>query len=113
MFRSKDEMTRYYYYKAMSCNLYGGENLMSLADNEIINFLDRHNIRVVLNLAGNPYQLRRDIEVKYVEIKGMPEKKKIDCCIRIIEEAMRADKSVLVHCDRGIDRTGCVIGSYL
>ena len=104
----------YYYYKVPEYNLYGGEHLLTILNKDINDFLDRHGIKVVLNLAREQYQLKNGIEIKTVYLEGTRfERSQIDCCIAIISESLRQNKPILVHCSRGIDRTGCIIGSYL
>jgi hypothetical protein len=53
------------------------------------------------------------VSQRHIPIGDSPTRDQIAEAVRIVAERLDAGNSVWVHCQRGIDRTACVIGSYL
>jgi len=56
-----------------------------------------------------------DTEVKrhHIPIQMIPNKEQAEKAILIIENALKNNQDIAIHCTKGIDRTGCIIGCFL
>ncbi len=60
-------------------------------------------------------QLETSVQHLRVPIKdlGIPTASEMDGILRVIDESVRDDKPIYVHCVGGIGRTGTVVGCYM
>ena len=89
-----------------------------LSDNVLENFVHEKKIRSILNLRGESeseqwYKREKAISEKYhialydigISSRELPECRKI---IHILDILLHSEKPLLIHCNRGADRTGMV-----
>jgi len=75
---------------------------------------DLYNIKHLITLTPYYNEFKIDGLARYhVPMLAIPKTEDIERLFSIIDQALAKDEAVWVHCSKGIDRTGCVIGAYL
>ncbi len=74
----------------------------------------KYRIMHLLTLTTK-FILYQDKQIKHhhIPIRMIPNKEQADQAIVIIENALSKEHPIAIHCTKGIDRTGCIIGCYL
>jgi len=77
-------------------------------------FSKYYNIKHIINLTSQCEEYHIDgLKEYHVPVYDLPFEKDMKQLFNIIEKGLSRKEPVWIHCERGIDRTGCVIGSYL
>ena len=77
-----------------------------------------HGVRAVLNLTASPWEygdaglIAYHLPIPEASMDACPRELLVRA-VQIIDQVTSTGGSAWVHCQRGIDRTGCVIGCYL
>ena len=108
-------MPGFYYHEYLGGRIIGSENPLATGKMGLL----AHKCRewsitdlLTLRITGLP-QLDLPVHVHHVPVAGVPEHRHIETTNRIIGESLAQGGRIWIYCDRGIDRTGCVIGCYL
>lgn len=106
---------RFFHYSFLDGVLIGSEHPANLGKaSRIIAPFVAIGVRTILTLTPGFQDFHEAaIQQFHVPIQDMPSPSQIAEAIEIIDVSCAAGQRVWVHCQHGIDRTGCVIGSYL
>jgi len=112
MLQSQD----FYHYSFLNGCLIGSEHPASLGwpKQVVEHFVAARGVRALITLTeefqsyGVP-----GLQQHHVPIAGTPTRQEVEPAVALIREHLSRDERVWVHCQHGIDRTGCVIGCYL
>jgi hypothetical protein len=67
---------------------------------------------ITLTPAFRQYRCPRLTQI-HCPLANLPDRSRIEAVVAMVHQHLARGDRVWVHCQRGIDRTGCVIGSYL
>jgi len=93
----------------------------SQGDSRSLDFMRRHDIRLVVNCSRNiPSRFRKGQGIKYlrVAVDDAPYEQNemlraLPAVVPAIDEMLRAGRGVLVHCHAGMQRSAAVAAAYL
>jgi len=93
----------------------------SQGDSRSLDFMRRHDIRLVVNCSRNiPSRFRKGQGIKYlrVAVDDAPYEQNemlraLPAVVPAIDEMLRAGRGVLVHCHAGMQRSAAVAAGYL
>ena len=83
-------------------------------------FINKHNIKYIINVTKNIPNLFEkdgikylnikinDIDTRYQNINDM-----LDLCNKFISDALQKNNGILVHCKKGHHRSASIVASYL
>ena len=104
-----------YHHQHLKGRLFGSENPFSLGDasliQELVNLWGISDILVLTQWAPPPCDVA--VHWHHVPIQGTPGMATIERTNAILTDCLGREGRAWVYCERGIDRTGCVIGCFL
>lgn len=106
----------FFHYSFLNNTLIGSEDpgVFGSSLKTATQFCMAFNIRYMISLTPEYENFCIEgLQRHHVPIEEMPSPSDMTKIFNIIEAGLSAHSSVWLHCQRGIDRTGCVIGSYL
>jgi len=107
---------RFYHYDFLDGRLMGSEHPCSLGRPKqlIEHFLRTQGVRALITLTTDfiDYGVP-ELRQYHVPIANMPSRGQVRQAVTLIHQRLAQNEGVWVHCQQGIDRTGCVIGCYL
>lgn len=112
----KQLLERIFYYDFLDGMLIGSEdpalfgNPLTIAKQMVSRYKIKHIITLTASYDG--YEIN-GCNRYHVPVINIPSFSQMDNISLIIDNALEKNEAVWVHCGRGIDRTGCVIGAYL
>jgi protein-tyrosine phosphatase len=110
--------TRFFEYSFLNGLLVGSENPRAHPDpaGAVRSLIERYGLRAMLTLTQEFYDFRiPGLQQHHVPLPNSrrADKEKYQEAVRVVRTHVRAGQPILVHCQRGLDRTGVVIGCYL
>lgn len=109
-------MIDFFYYSFLDGMLMGSEDPgnFGYALDVVKELCDNHNIKHMITLTPEHTEFNLPgLSQYHFPMYDIPSKQDVIQLFSIIDGALKNREAVLVHCKQGIDRTGCVIGSYL
>ena len=106
---------RFFHYTFLNQALLGSEHpaVFGRATPIIEHFVKSLGVRAILTLTPGFQDFRFPGLVQHhVPIRDMPSRKQVAEAVEIVGAHLRLAEPMWVHCQHGLDRTGCVIGSY-
>lgn len=105
---------RFYHYSFLNGTLIGSEHPDSARRPRAVveHFIRERGVRTLLTLRPACRSLET-AELRHCRLpmKGMPTRREAEAAVAVIRDNLPRG-AVWVHCQQGIDRTGCVIGCY-
>ena len=111
-----DVLNGFFHYAILDGRVIGSEDpmLCGRARQVVEHLVEREGMRVAITLTEQMHQWHRPDLVQYhVPIIGVPERQTLVQVVALITEHLGRGERVWVHCRRGLDRTGCVLGCLL
>lgn len=108
-------LERLYHYDFLDGRLIGSENpdLPGRARQIAERLARERGVRLVISLTPMRPSLAVDgLRHVHLPMPGVPHRDDVVRAVALIAEGLESG-AVWVHCQQGIDRTGCVLGSYL
>ena len=109
-------MIDFFYYTFLDNMLIGSENpnVFGNAYDVVKEFRQRFKIKHMITLTGEYDEFEIvGLTRHHIPMSDMPTKQSIEEVFDIIDDALPYQEPVWLHCQAGIDRTGCSIGAYL
>lgn len=109
-------MRDFFCYTFLNNKLIGSENPSVFGSplDKAKEFCNHYDIKHMITLTQDYNEFKIDGLSRYhVPMLAIPPKQDIVRLFSIIDQALAKDEAIWVHCTKGIDRTGCVIGAYL
>jgi hypothetical protein len=109
-------LERFYHYTFLDNSLIGSEHpaIFGNARPILDHFVGKLGIRALITLTPGFQDFRYPNLTQYhIPIHDMPSVDQVSQAIEVIRQHHSRKEPVWVHCQHGLDRTGCVIGSYL
>jgi hypothetical protein len=105
----------FFHYSFLDGSLVGSEYPAVLGNpKRVIAPMVASGIRALLTLTPSFQDFHEPAIAQFhIPIEEMPSRQQIADAIAIIDRHLNSGQGIWVHCQHGIDRTGCVIGSYL
>ncbi len=106
---------RFYQYRFLGGRLIGSENPELPGNPQQIaeRMVGQCGVRTIISLTpAQPRLVVPELRQLHLPIKGTPDRSEIEQAVEMVTDGLMIG-GVWVHCQQGIDRTGCVIGSYL
>jgi hypothetical protein len=106
----------YFHYSFLDDRLFGGERISVFGNEQRLadELRKTYGIAALINLLPPPASIRvTGMEMHPLPIEGVPPLETIEEGIRLIGTLLGEGKRVLIFCNQGLDRTGCLIGAYL
>src|SRR5437588_23057 len=107
-------LSRFYHYCFLNGTLIGSEHPDSVGRPGVIvdHFVRDRNVRTLITLTPACRKLEiPGLRHSHLPIKGMPSRGEVEAAVGLVREGLHRG-AVWVHCQQGIDRTGCVIGCF-
>lgn len=107
--------SRFFHYSFLDGALIGSEHPANLGKAaRIIEPFIAAGVHAILTLTPGFQDFHTPaLQQFHVPIRDMPAREQIVEAVTIVQQQLTRGRSMWVHCQHGIDRTGCVIGSYL
>jgi protein-tyrosine phosphatase len=107
--------SRFFHYSFLDGTLIGSEHPANLGKPQrMIEPFIAAGVRAILTLTPAFQDFHTpSLKQFHVPIRDMPAREQIVEAVATVREQLAQGRSIWVHCQHGIDRTGCVIGSYL
>jgi protein-tyrosine phosphatase len=80
-----------------------------------IDFINKYNIKYIINLSNEEINLFPDIKYKHIKIQDLPSENILqyfDTCFDIIDNCLENDIAILVNCFAGMSRSASIIVAY-
>ena len=104
----------FFHYKLLDGKLIGSEHPLTQPRRLIESFIQDNQIAAGITLTTRPWRPPTALaEHFHLPCENVPPREVIERAMAIIGERVARGEAVWVHCQQGIDRTGCVIGCYL
>lgn len=109
-------LNRFFYYTLGDGTLVGCEHPAVLGrPEEVLKALaEKYEVQAMITLTSRftDFGVAR-VRQWHVPMAGLPTGAEIELALALIDTCRQSGAVVCVHCQRGLDRTGCVLGCYL